>query len=87
MSSLIHRLSQAPPGTDTTEYGSARSATRSFYTHHLRLVSLAIAIGVAKQIDVWAAKMTLGPIDSSLPTVSEGPSSSDDDWPPLVPGA
>jgi hypothetical protein len=79
--------SQAPPGTDTTEYGSARSATRSFYTHHLRLVSLAIAIGVAKQIDVWAAKMTLGPIDSSPPPVSDDSSSSDDDDPPTGPGA
>jgi hypothetical protein len=87
VSSLIHHLSQAPPGTDTTEYGSARSATRSFYTHHLRLVSLAIAIGVAKQIDVWAAKMTLGPIDSSPPPVSDDSSSSDDDDPPVDPGA
>ena len=32
---------------DRTVYGAARTATTSFFTHHLRLISLAAVIGAA----------------------------------------
>ena len=32
---------------DRTVYGASRTATTSFFTHHLRLISLAAVIGAA----------------------------------------
>ena len=66
--SFLHRLSTdaaAHPGIDTTVYGSARGATRSHYTHHLRLISLAIALGVADQITEWAGRRVTGALDAA----------------------
>ena len=35
---------------DGTVYGASRAATRSFFTHHKRMLSLAIAASVAESI-------------------------------------
>jgi hypothetical protein len=42
----VHR-----PGT---VYGTSRTATTSFFTHHLRLISLAAVIGAALPVAIWA---------------------------------
>ena len=39
---------------DRTVYGAARTATTSFFTHHLRLISLAAVIGAALPVAIWA---------------------------------
>ena len=38
---------------DRTVYGASRTATTSFFTHHLRLISLAAVIGAALPVAVW----------------------------------
>ena len=40
--------------TDRTVYGTSRTATTSFFTHHLRLISLAAVIGAALPVAIWA---------------------------------
>ena len=37
---------------DRTVYGASRTATTSFFTHHLRLISLAAVIGAALPVAV-----------------------------------
>jgi hypothetical protein len=39
---------------DRTVYGTSRTATTSFFTHHLRLISLAAVIGAALPVAIWA---------------------------------
>ena len=39
---------------DRTVYGASRTATTSFFTHHLRLISLAAVIGAALPVAIWA---------------------------------
>jgi len=34
--------------------GTSRTATTSFFTHHLRLISLAAVIGAALPVAIWA---------------------------------
>ena len=46
----LAKLAAAKKGTDRTVYGIARGATTSFYAHHTRLASLAIASSVADAI-------------------------------------
>ena len=46
----LAKLASAKKGADRTVYGVARGATTSFYAHHTRLASLAIATGVADAI-------------------------------------
>ena len=38
---------------DRTVYGASRTATTSFFTHHLRLISLAAVIGAALPVSIW----------------------------------
>jgi hypothetical protein len=38
--------------TDRTIYGTSRTATTSFFTHHLRLISLAAVIGAALPVAI-----------------------------------
>ena len=35
-------------------YGTSHTATTSFFTHHLRLISLAAVIGAALPVAIWA---------------------------------
>ena len=37
-----------------TVYSASRTATTSFFTHHLRLISLAAVIGAALPVAIWA---------------------------------
>ena len=46
----LHARSRMTGHRDGTVYGSSRSATRSFYTHHVRMLSQAIAISVGESI-------------------------------------
>ena len=39
---------------DRTKYGQKRGATTSYFTHHLRLISLAAAVGAALPVSAWA---------------------------------
>ena len=48
--SLSHARSRITGHRDGTRYGSSRAATRSFYTHHKRMLSLAIAVSVGESI-------------------------------------
>jgi len=48
-------VARAPRGAPTgTVYGTSRTATTSFFTHHLRLSSLAAVIGAALPVAIWA---------------------------------
>ena len=49
-----HNEAGEPGHADRTKYGTSRSATRSFFSHHLRLISLAAAIGSVVAITKWA---------------------------------
>ena len=56
--SLFRRLHARASGGrhhDRTRYGLSRTATRSFHTHHLRLLSLSIATSVAESVDAHAS--------------------------------
>ena len=46
----LHKLASAKKGADRTVYGIARGATTSYFAHHTRLASLAIATSVADAI-------------------------------------
>lgn len=37
-------------GSDRTGYGTSRTATTNFFTHHLRVLSIAVAWGVGEAI-------------------------------------
>ena len=52
---------------DGTVYGLSATAPRSFYSHHLRMISLAIATAVAQSIADWgdAAASSLVDHDAS----------------------
>ena len=39
---------------DRTKYGQKRGATTSYFTHQLRLISLAAAVGAALPVSAWA---------------------------------
>ena len=43
---------------DRTVYGAARTATTSFFTHHLRLISLATVIGAALPVAVCLYRLS-----------------------------
>ena len=43
----LHKLATTEGHRDGTVYGTARTATRSFHAHHLRLISLAINVAIA----------------------------------------
>ena len=46
---------RAKGATDRTIYGSARTATTSYFAHHLRLISLAAVVGApALPVALWA---------------------------------
>ena len=55
-----HAEARAEGCTDRTVYGASRTATTSFFTHHLRLISLAAVspqcpvIGAALPVAIWA---------------------------------
>ena len=49
-----HNEARSEGHADRTVYGKARTATRSFYAHHLRLISLAAVIGAALPVARWA---------------------------------
>ena len=43
-------MATAAGGTDRTGYGTSRTATTNFFTHHLRVLSIAVAWGVGEAI-------------------------------------
>ena len=49
-----HAETRAEGCIDRTVYGTSRTATTSFFTHHLRLISLAAVIGAALPVAIWA---------------------------------
>ena len=49
-----HAEARAEGCIDRTVYGASRTATTSFFMHHLRLISLAAVIGAALPVAVWA---------------------------------
>ena len=52
-----HAETRAEGCTDRTVYGTSRTATTSFFTHHLRLISLAAVIGAALPVAIWAGHL------------------------------
>ena len=59
---------------DRTVYGASRTATTSFFTHHLRLISLAAVIGAALPVAIWAKSrkshlLSGAPLAGLLPVV------------------
>jgi hypothetical protein len=57
-----------------TVYGTSRTATTSFFTHHLRLISLAAVIGAALPVAIWAKSrkshlLSGAPLAGLLPVV------------------
>ena len=57
---------------DRTVYGAARTATTSFFTHHLRLISLAAVIGAALPVSPLGESKELlsgAPLAGLLPVV------------------
>ena len=59
-------VSAVPASMDRTAYGLSRSATRSFHTHHLRLLSLTIASALAQSFDDHADALNSQLIDGDL---------------------
>ena len=66
--SLLYVLASAGPvkehlkgAHDRTRYGRSRTATRSFHTHHLRLISLSIAksisIAIGEHVDTLHSRL------------------------------
>ena len=51
---MAHAETRAEGCIDRTVYGTSRTATTSFFTHHLRLISLAAVIGAALPVAIWA---------------------------------
>ena len=51
----LHGLATTEGHRDGTVYGTARTATRSFHAHHLRLISLAINVATAELISAGAS--------------------------------
>jgi hypothetical protein len=49
-----HAETRAEGCIDRTVYGTSRTATTSFFTHHLRLILLAAVIGAALPVAIWA---------------------------------
>ena len=49
-----HNETRIEGHADRTVYGKARDATKSFFTHHLRLISLAANVGAAMAVTRWA---------------------------------
>ena len=49
-----HNESRIEGHADRTVYGTARTATSSYFKHHLRLISLAAVVGTALPIMRWA---------------------------------
>ena len=47
---VLHGRSKMTGHRDGTVYGASRAATHSFFTHHKRMLSLAIAVSVAESI-------------------------------------
>jgi len=60
--------------TFTHSHGTSRTATTSFFTHHLRLISLAAVIGAALPVAIWAKSrkshlLSGAPLAGLLPVV------------------
>ena len=62
----LHRRVSRPGFHDRTTYGLSRSATHSFHTHHLRLLSLTIASALAQSFDDHADALNSQLIDGDL---------------------
>ena len=77
--SLCHARSRITGHRDGTRYGSSRAATRSFYTHHKRMLSLAVAVSVAESVanynNAIKSQLAGGPSGAYVNT----PSGSDSD--------
>ena len=54
MAQREHNETRIEGHADRTVYGKARDATKSFFTHHLRLISLAANVGAAMAVTRWA---------------------------------
>ena len=48
-----HNESRTPGHADRTAYGWGRGATKSFFAHHLRLISLAAVVGAMQPVEKW----------------------------------
>ena len=46
----LHGRAQVTGHRDGTVYGASRAATHSFFTHHKRMLSLAVAVSVAQSV-------------------------------------
>jgi len=69
-----HAETRAEGCIDRTVYGTSRTATTSFFTHHLRLISLAAVIGAALPVAIWAKSrkshlLSGAPLAGLLPVV------------------
>mgnify|MGYP001017828096 FL=1 len=53
-----HAETRAEGCIDRTVYGTSRTATTSFFTHHLRLISLAAVIGAALPVAVCLYRLS-----------------------------
>ena len=74
----LHSRVGRPGFHDCTAYGLSRSATRSFHTHHLRLLSLTIASALAQSFDDHADALNSQLIDGDL-GLDHGPGPPTDD--------
>ena len=59
-------MANAAGGSDRTSYGTGRTATTSFFTHHLRALSAAVAWGVGEAISRAAARNRKGELARPL---------------------
>ncbi len=72
-----HAETRAEGCIDRTVYAlrhTSRTATTSFFTHHLRLISLAAVIGAALPVAIWAKSrkshlLSSAPLAGLLPVV------------------
>ena len=69
----LHKLANTDGHRDGTRYGLARTATHSFHTHHLRIISASIVASHAEMLLAAAAASAA----TALDTRDYGPSGVD----------
>ena len=67
----LHRRATRPRADDRTTYGSSRTATASFHTHWLRVISLSIASSLALAITERAESLGVQLIDDPPPSAGD----------------
>ena len=64
LENFIHKLANTDGHRDGTKYGLARTATRSFHTHHLRIISACIVAAHAKMLLLAASANAATALDA-----------------------